>query len=1053
LKAETAQTPNFFEIQKAYKEYFDQVKTERKSGWKQFKRWENFSKPRVNPDGTFPDMKTVAEAFNSVYKLKPKGSITEPLYPWTAIGPDIVPEGINGVRSQGIGRVNVVRFHPTDQNIIWAGSASGGVWKTTNKGQTWSVYPFTEYLSLGVSDIAIAPSNPNVIYVATGDVEPAAHQPFYTIGLIKTTDGGATWNITKLSYTQNQQIRIGRVLVHPEDPNIVIVGGSNGVFKSTDGGESWSTWLTNLFIRDLKFKPNDYNTIYASTFSWYGTNYIYRTNDLCSTWKQVKSVSGTVRIALAVTPANPDIIYAVCASNNNRSFKSFIYSSDAGETWEELSNTSSTGNILGRDYGTGSDETVGQGEYDLAIAASPLDESNVYVGGINIWESIDYGLSFSLNTHWEGSYGKPFVHADIHDLAYQPGSNLLYAGCDGGIYVRSASGATWTDITKTMSITQFYKLSISQDGSRIIAGSQDNGTSLFKNNKWYHVLAGDGMACQIDPINPDRMYGSLYYGAFHKSTNGGSSFSSMLSNYTTGESGDWVAPLVLNPLKPSTLYAGYENVWRSQNYGSTWAKISSFGVSGVELKSIAVSAKDTNYIYAATSNKLYRSSNGGTSWDMIYQASYSITYIAIDENNPQRVWVSLSGFSAGNKVMEYDGTTWTNISGNLPNVPVNCIIYQNDSPDRLFVGTDVGVYYTEYNSLVWETYGDGLPNLSISELSIVYPIKKIYAATYGRGIWSAPLIECNLPEVEVTLSGSTTFCKGDSLILTAPSGYNTYNWSNGEKTSSITVKESGSYSVTVRNTSNCTASSSAIKVTVKASPIINVGSIGKACICDNDSVVLNITGTTSNVVFLWSTGETTRRITVREPGDYYATSTNTDNCSSTSNVFTVIRSTNPEKPTITQNGNTLISSESSFYQWYINDTLINYATKQTYAATRDGFYTVRVRDSCECTNISEPYAFIFNDVSDETVGSKHLNIIPNPNEGTFIVDMDLPVASTYNLRITDMLGRIVYELENQQFSAVNGNVKVNLNGEPKCLYVVRVSVTNGEYYIGKFNIE
>jgi len=269
-------------------------------------------------------------------------------------------------------------------------------------------------------------------------------------------------------------------------------------------------------------------------------------------------------------------------------------------------------------------------------------------------------------------------------------------------------------------------------------------------------------------------------------------------------------PFGSQSIKSKSSFCGLSKCMENDNYGGgNWTRLSSFG-SNQTLVAIAVALSDTNVIYAANYSDLYASYNGGFTWNSIYTSSSSaITSIAVDPQDPKRLWVTKSGFTPSDKVLEINNGEVSNLSGNLPNVPVNAIVYQKNSPDRLFIGTDIGVFYTDYSSAYWEKYGDDMPNVVINDIEINYGANsqtKLRAATYGRGIWEADVINCNYQSPAITYTGATSFCEGDSVILSVnlpdqpndaeqPQEPLNYIWSNGSTSRSIVVKESGAYSV------------------------------------------------------------------------------------------------------------------------------------------------------------------------------------------------------------------------------------------------------------------
>ncbi len=715
---------NFYDIQKSFNKYWLGKKIERGNGWKQFKRWEYFMESRVYPTGRLPEPDFVSREYKKYLKQYPKSTHKKSNADWTPKGPG---SWNTTSYNPGLGRVNCVTVAPNDANIICIGAPSGGFWKSVDGGLTW--YTTTDSLTvLGVSAIAIDPTNSDIIYIATGDGDGGAT---YSIGVLYSTDGGYTWNTTGLNWQITQSRRISKLLIHPINPDILIAATNNGIYKTNNAGVTWNLIQSGNF-KDMEFKPGDPSTIYAC-----GSSY-YKSTDTGNSFNQVTSgvpASYSVnRLAIAVTPANPDYVYMLAGSSSNSGFYGLYRSTNSGTSFSTMSTTP---NILG--YSSNGTSTGGQSSYDLAIAVSPNNADEIYTGGINIWRSNDGGTTWSINAYWyypEPAY--PYVHADCHSLDFY--GPILYSGCDGGIFKTSNGGSTWEDISAGLYITQFYRIGGFPGNSElIIGGTQDNGTNRFNTGQWTHVLGADGMEAAIDYSNPSTMYAAIQYGGLRRSYDGGDSFSSIENNIN--ENGGWVTPYVLDPIDPNTIYAGFVNVWKSTNQGDFWTKISSFGGT---LRSLAISQSNPDYIYAATSSSIRRTTNGGVSWTNInagLPTSASITYITISDIDPEKIWVTFSGFSNGNKVFTSTtgGDTWTNISGSLPNIPVNCIVHQSNSNDGIYIGTDLGIYYKNNNSNDWELFSNNLPNVIVRELEIHYASGLIRAATYGRGLWESPL--------------------------------------------------------------------------------------------------------------------------------------------------------------------------------------------------------------------------------------------------------------------------------------------------------------------------
>ncbi|MBI3258395.1 MAG: hypothetical protein HYZ54_02775 [Ignavibacteriae bacterium] len=920
---------NFFEIQKKANEFYKNVKTEDENGkelpeaggYAQYKRWEWFWQQRVTPDGKFPNPmvifnETAKSRAQQLRRLQKQDAAT--LSPtdskWKEIGPFGVPVG------GGAGRVNRIHLNLDFPSNMWVGTAAGGAWLSTDKGQTWT--PKTDGIpALGVTDIATTVSDPNLIYIATGDGDgtgSGVQNPMsYSVGVLKSTDGGTTWEPTGLNWQTSNARKIHRLLISPTNPQILFAGTDGGIYRTVNGGETW-TLIQNGNIYDMEFKPDDSKMIYACT-----GNSVFRSSNEGVSWQGLSTgISGSIgRIALAVTSDDPEKVYALCTRAGYWDFGGLYSSSNSGQNWQIKSNSP---NILGRSL-AGNDGDNQQGFYDLAIAVSPGNSNVIYVGGINIWKSTNGGSSWSINAHWTGDGGKPYVHADIHDLVTtEDNTSAVFAGTDGGVSQTKNNGNTWTDLSTGMGIMQFYRISSSASNAyTILGGAQDNGTNLLKNeNNWSQVYGGDGMNCLIDQTNSKVMYAAIQYGTISRSQDGGGNFSGFAgSSYVTSgaERGAWVTPYVLDPSLPLVVYVGYRNVWKFAPSTSKWSKISNFSNIDV-LYHLAIAPSSNSYMYAGTPGTMYRTSTGGTSWEPMTLPGGNISSITIHPTSPRKIWLTASVYS-GKSVFQSDdgGNSWTDISDGLPNIPVNCLVYQKNSPDRLYVGTDAGVYYRDNSSGQWLQYSDGLPNAIVTAIEINYSASKLRAGTFGRGLWEADLVNCNAPAVTVAISGGkTSICDGDSVQLTAKAGFNSYRWSTGATSQSIFVKQSGNYSVVGTDGSGCSGSSPVTTITVATRKIPTIkGDIADSTACEGKPITLDIGFGFTAYKIKWSTGDTTRKIIVKNAGEYTVTATNDAGCVGKSAIYTVKAGLAPPVPTISANKDTLIAPLNDKYQWKI----------------------------------------------------------------------------------------------------------------------------------------
>ncbi|MFN6039267.1 MAG: WD40/YVTN/BNR-like repeat-containing protein, partial [Bacteroidota bacterium] len=728
------------DIQKAFQ--LNWAGKDRKSkgkGFKAFKRWEYFHQNRIDNSGkplngsiqNYSEYKTYfgLNGNNSAQRI---GNIQANVSgTWTYIGP------ANGISTNGgAGRTNFIRFDPNNSSIIYTGSPAGGLWKSVNGGQSWSPLA-DEFASIGCSDIVIDPTNSNILYLATGDSDG---KDTYSIGVLKSTDAGLTWSATGLMFNVNQSYTIAKMLIDPINTQIVYAATSNGLMKTVDGGVNWVSIRSNGF-KDIEFKPFNSNTIYATA----GASFWF-SKDAGVTWSATPTNFGTSigRSCIAVTPADSNYIYILgslgaSGTADDYGFGGIVRSVNGGQSFTLRS---STPNVLG--WSTSGNDQGGQGWYDLALACSPINKDVIFTGGINLWKSTNGGTTLTNCSNWWGS-GTGYVHADQHGIEFFPGSGTtVFVANDGGVFKSTNTGSSWSDISNGLKIAQQYNLGVSQtNASLTLTGWQDNGSNLHNGNASGEVLGGDGFECIISHANANEMYAELYYGDISKSTNGGSSFSNIVSSGGTGvdEDGAWNTPYIQHPTNPGTLLVGKSQVYRTTNGGNTWSQVGTLTNNG-NLSKMAYAPSNPNYIYVTNGFGLWVTTNGSTFTNKTnLLPALNITGFAIDPTNPNIVYCSSSGYSSGNKVfLTTDaGNTWTNYSAGLPNVPCNHIVFQNNSYDALYLATDIGVFYRDSTMSHWMAYSNGLPNTIVSELEIQVSNGKLRAATYGRGLWETDL--------------------------------------------------------------------------------------------------------------------------------------------------------------------------------------------------------------------------------------------------------------------------------------------------------------------------
>ncbi|MFD0992493.1 discoidin domain-containing protein [Tenacibaculum geojense] len=622
--------------------------------------------------------------------------------------------------SPGLGRVVSIAVEPRNQSLIYVGSPGGGIWKSTNAGSSWT--PLGDNMTnMSVWAIAIDPTDTNTVYLGN-----SAGQ------IMKSTNGGTSWSeIYRVSGTPR------RILIHPNG-NTIFIGTSRALYRSTNKGSSFSSVLNDT-AEDIEFKPGNVNVVYACGNSFYKS-----TNGGASFGRVTSGLSRTERMKMAVTQADPSMVYLV--QKRGSSFGYVYRSTNSGSSFSTRSSyqTVSTNDV----YFT-------QASRDMAITVSNTNENEVHVGGMDYSRSLDGGVSFTKLASWSSPGDRSYVHADIEVMQYING--VIYVGSDGGIFRSSDRGNNMKDLTQGgLAIRQYYRIGNSAtDANMIVGGAQDNGTNIMRGSSRQFVewLGADGMECFIDHTNRNVVYGTVQFGSLYKSTDGGNSIGNI--SKPGNFSGEWVTPFMMDPIDNRKIYVGYSDLYRSNNGGSSgsWTNITSRINLGGNLDEMAIAKSNNNYIYIAQGGRVWRTKNGqnsSPSWTEVSNFSGDVNFIAVDPNNPERVAIAATGSRV--YVSTNAGDSWTNIRGNLPNIAAQCLVFDDTSKNGLYVGMQSGVYYTNDNLSNWVSFSKNLPGVQTTDLEIHYGIRKLRLATYGRGIWESDLYNEDDSDSDIALA-------------------------------------------------------------------------------------------------------------------------------------------------------------------------------------------------------------------------------------------------------------------------------------------------------------
>ncbi|MDD8018484.1 MAG: T9SS type A sorting domain-containing protein, partial [Bacteroidota bacterium] len=552
---------------------------------------------------------------------------------------------------------------------------------------------------------------------------------------------------------------------------------SGGLFKSTNGGTSWSGINDPNFPTNY-FNPCDVIPITSSTIL-FAVNAnsstlggIYRTTNGGTTWGLVTTGLPTTnygRIAMTQDPTTANTVYAAFESNDlstggDAGLKGIFKSTDAGASWTQLTSPphiASTGNLS---------YLSGGGWYDNVISVNPNNSSIIYVGGVDMMKSTDGGISWKQATYWDIFYGDTVVHADHHAIVFDKNAaNTLYAGNDGGIYKSTNNGTSWTSMNNGLEITQFYSGAVYKNGSTYHGGTQDNGHLKYggTGTSWTTVKGGDGGYSAQDQTNSSIMYEEYVYLAMRKSTDGGSTWNNCVSGLTDANNSSlclFIAPFAMNRENSNVLIAGSDKVWVTSNSTGTWTKSSNTLSTNNNVSAVTILNSTVNYLGFAgtTDGKVFKCDSldpapGTDNWRDITPAGNNtgwVRRIVVDSTNKKNIYATYGGYDTSGTLQSRhvwhstnQGTSWTDISGNLPNVPVHTLVIDPNSSSTLYVGTETGVYTTTDNGITWTTLNSGMPSyVPVDELVMQNDTRSLFAFTHGRGVWKLD----NVLPVELT---------------------------------------------------------------------------------------------------------------------------------------------------------------------------------------------------------------------------------------------------------------------------------------------------------------
>ena len=733
---------------------------------------------RANPDGSIPD----AAVNEAIAQSRAAGKASQGSPSTDQVWADLGPSNIGG-------RIRDIAADPTTKDVAYIATGSGGLWRTADGGATFSTAWDSQ---LPQSMGAVAVDSQGVVWAGTGEPDHGGGSAYYGNGVYKSTDHGATW--TNMGLQDGDTI--GRIVIDPRDDDRVFVAvqgalhdtePSRGLFMTENGGASWTRVIvpqsSSTGAIDVAIDKSNPDIMLATTWDKirdeksrvYGPHsYLYRSTDGGRTWANIHNAPlpqsetdpalqtpdnlvGKMGVDFSDTDPNRAYLISSTARGN---FNGFFTSTDAGATWTAVGPTSG---------GTLQSISGGFAWWFGRVDVDPVNPQHVFVEGVSLAESLNGGATWTTSQT---------PHADQHAVEFDPfTANKVFLGNDGGFYWSLENGrarGVWAK-TPRLPVTQFYALDVSlQDNSRVNAGSQDNGSlkswanDNTVNGDWFGFVGGDGMMNRIDPTNDRKYYGCSQNGGcrgFVGTATGATSFGMTIP----GARKNWVAPIEF-AADPRFMFGGSEFVHRIDTEPGTgqrvWQRISQDLTEGTEprapgfgtITALGTTKADPNLVYAGTDSGLVWVSRNAmaapdqVTWEKLKSPLFPgrwVTRITVDPDNAKVAWAAFSGWRNGDAyphiVMTSDGgNTWADIVGKrVPQAPVNDIIRHPSKPKWLFIATDVGVFRTTNLGKTWIKVGANLPLVPINDIDLPDGSDTLFAATYGRGVWTTSLADAS----------------------------------------------------------------------------------------------------------------------------------------------------------------------------------------------------------------------------------------------------------------------------------------------------------------------
>jgi len=1045
---------NFYDVVAKAEAHFENNGTGKGSGFKGYMRWKNENESKFFPSG---DRSTVSPYFveNSYNRIKKEkqyfGSRATQNPDWVELGPWDA-NNVTSHYSEGIGRVETFYVYPKNTDIMYLGSRSGGFWRTSDGGGNWECTTDT-MIATGVNILDASDSDPDSVLINLQNA-----QNTYTQGIYYSTDGGKTWKITNfnpLNLGWGGLGRTGRVRwikISPYNSQIVFVGTDRGLYRSTNFMQTFSRVISSGNFTQIEFHPTKPNVVYTYN----------NVNNANRNIIQISTNGGTT-----FSPSN-----AIPQNNNNNNGRlsvskdcaDCVYFSSNNGVWKSINE--------GKDFTFLSNPS--QGGHGFSV--NDGDTSNLIYGYVDLTSSTDGGKNFVQRTWWStgnaNHNSSNYIHADLR--AAQCINGVFYVGTDGYLAKSPDGGVSWTRLNDGTAIREFYRFGLSQSDAWLsMAGSQDNGTSIYKKDGWIEWNGGDGMEAVVQSLNPDWMVGSWQYGNRNKTVNGGQT----RGGASHGNNNDWIAPMLTDPNHQMGIYSFGINVFKSTQFGGNWQTLGNVGFrnnnngNSENTRHAAIAHNNSKLILASRNNKMMLSENAGISFTEItadLPTTNSPSWIAFDPNDDNTVILTYDRYQDDNRrvYISHDlCKTWENISFNLSDMPLRTAVIDFSDSSYIYVGGERGVYYKSMNGTRWNLYNEKLPAVSIRELEIQWATNTLRAVAWGRGMWQTKLVEradySEITKITMNVAPTMTQPKEDfpikiTAVVTSVSPLKKVflKWSKDTANYLNTIEfvqlsgdtfiaksdipefpaQTNIYFKVFAETDNGNLTESAkLHYEYRACtsrPAVRAFA-SKTNVCRGDSFVLNGGG---GIRYTWNNGvENATPILANKSTTYTVTGYDGFNCASKDSVRVTVDTVVTD---VSLTNQTLrVDEVSTSYQWLdcdANWSPIAGQTNRTYTDLSGGNLAVALEQK-SCLDTSKCY-LIPEDLSDVgEVKNDNVQLFPNPTTGKVEIT-GLSSIGQFTVSVISADGKVVQLGEEVSAKLL----EIDLSNQPNGLYMIEL---------------